>query len=80
MKFKIRYRHKLGYYSLVKLHWFSPWRKIGKHTTGFGLYLETDIYYPMKHISEAELRIEEYQNRIVDLAYKPIDLPYTKRV
>ncbi len=59
MKFRIKYvAEDENYYSQVKI--FIFWFKIGKHTTGFGLYDEDDLEHPMKTPEEAVRRCEDY--------------------
>ena len=57
MKFRI-VKNDLGYYPQVKK--IILWKKIAKHTTGYGLYPSSDINYP-KSEKECEQIIEDYK-------------------
>lgn len=61
MKFRIKYVPKVGYFSQVKTGFFSPWKRIGKHVCGFGLYSQYSFAQPMLTSEEAEARCHKYK-------------------
>lgn len=67
MKFRINHIEGVGYYLLVTKFWWLTWKKVGKHTTGFGLYPENDINHPMNNIAEAKDRCRKYKVWLITL-------------
>lgn len=61
MKFRIKFVPQIGYFSQVKEGFFSGWKKIGKHPTGYGLYSSNCHNYPMGTEQEALERCKLYE-------------------
>jgi len=61
LKLRTKYLENIGYFSQVKDGIFPwSWKTIGKHNTGFGLYPNNHIDYPMKTIKQAKHRCYAY--------------------
>ena len=60
MKFRVKYINGIGFWAQVKPTFFSPWYRIGEHVTGFGLYPEKSLDYPVSSAQKAMRLIEAY--------------------
>lgn len=61
MKLRIKFVDGIGYFAQVKHGVFSPWQKIGKHISGYGLYPAENLDYPMATQKEAVETAEQYK-------------------
>lgn len=61
MKLRIKYIEGIGHFAQVKHGVFSGWKTIGKHLSGFGLYPDEHIDYPLSTQFEAQERAKLYQ-------------------
>ena len=61
MKFRIKYVDNIGYYAQVKTGYFSGWKTIGAHPSGFGLYPNRHPDYPLNTQHEALERCKLYE-------------------
>ncbi len=53
MKLRIKHIAGIGFFAQVKHGIFIPWKKIGKHMHGYGLYSAACIEHPMATQHEA---------------------------
>ncbi len=61
MNFRYKYIEGIGYFAQIKHGVFSKWKTIGKHGSGFGLYPENHVEYPLKDNIEAIGRCKKYE-------------------
>jgi hypothetical protein len=66
MKLRIKYISRIGFFAQVKHGIFSPWKKIGKHISGYGLYPAECIEHPMETKIEALERAKLYEQWFVN--------------
>ncbi len=71
MKLRLKHVHGIGYFAQVKHSFFSPWKKIGKHTTGFGLYPSNCLDHPLENEYLALMRCSDYREWLTASAQKP---------
>lgn len=78
MKFRIRHISDKGFYGQVKLNMFTSWKTIGKHNSGFGLYHNMHMDYPLKTKCEAITRCllykHKHSNDTREISYEDVDL------
>jgi hypothetical protein len=63
MKFRIKHMRDIGCWPQVKKTWFSRWKTIVKHSTGFALLEESTLEFPLACSQDAALVADQYLDR-----------------
>lgn len=66
MKLRIKHISGIGFFAQVKHGIFSPWKNIGKHISGYGLYPAKCLDHPMATQHEALERAKLYEQWFVN--------------
>jgi len=71
MKFRIKYVANIGYFGQAQTRFFSGWKTIGKHPSGYGLYQNGHAEYPLETHHEALERCKLYEQWAYHNAQEP---------
>lgn len=64
LRYRIKHIDNIGYFAQVRHNFLSGWKTIGKHLSGFGLYPDNHVEYPVDTQHDALERCRLYEQYV----------------